>query len=124
MTSNDSPRCHSQALQKLNRVRVDLALRPAAGAVSAEVSRAQLVQDRFADDRARGISGAEEEHVIGTVSHAAPLRRAACRRGRRRSRYSLRHAASALLFVCDPRRVLAGAVAIMDTLTRRQEGFP
>src|SRR3977135_1192265 len=62
----------------MNRIRVDLAFRLAAGAVGVEISRAQPVQDRFRDDRARGIAGAEEQHVGGTVAHASSLSIAAC----------------------------------------------
>ena len=42
----------------MDRVRIDLALRLASGAVGAEIPRAHLVQDSFADDRAGRISRA------------------------------------------------------------------
>jgi len=59
----------AQVLEEADRVRVNLALWLAAGAVGVEMSRAHLVQDRFSDDRARRISGAKEQHIIGTISH-------------------------------------------------------
>ena len=62
----------AEALQKLDRVRIDPAFRLAAGAISEEMSRTDLVQYGLADDGARGISSAEEEHVIGTISHGSP----------------------------------------------------
>src|SRR5436190_14490491 len=43
----------------------------AASTVRAEFAPSDLVQDRFGNDRARGISGAQEKDIIGTISHAS-----------------------------------------------------
>ena len=110
--------------QKLDRVRIDPAFRLTTGAISEEISRADLVQYGFADDRARGISSAEEEHVIRTISHDAPLRCAAGRGSGSRSDCGLRCAAGTLFLMCHACRVLARAIAIGDALARCQERFP
>src|SRR6267142_166678 len=113
-----------KALQKLDRVRIDPAFRLAAGAISEEMSRADLVQYGFADDRARGISSAEEEHVIGTIGHGAPLRCAAGGGGGSRSDSGLRCAAGTLLLMRHACRVLSRAIAIGDAFARCQERLP
>jgi hypothetical protein len=64
----------NEAAQEPDRLRVDLALGPAAGAVGPKPALADLVQDRLRDDRAGGVAGAEEQDVV-RPSHAAPVPR-------------------------------------------------
>jgi hypothetical protein len=52
---------------------VDSARRLAAGAVGLEPAGCQPVHDALGDDRARGIVRAQEQDVVGTVSHGKPL---------------------------------------------------
>src|SRR5215475_14278845 len=101
-------------------VGVNLALWLATRAVGAEMSRADLIQNRLRDDRARRISGAEEQHIIGAISHSAPSRRAACRRSWR----CLRSAACRLLLMGDARLIFTGAVTVHSAFARCVEGFP
>src|SRR5262249_36173730 len=53
----------AEALQELDCVRVDLALRLAARAVGTEFTGAELVQDGLGHDRARRVAGAEKQDV-------------------------------------------------------------
>ena len=59
-----------KAAQQRQRVRIHLALGLASGAPGAEASGAHLVQDRFRNDRARRIAGAQKQHVVGSISHS------------------------------------------------------
>src|SRR5262249_31773429 len=53
----------AEALQKLERVRIDPALGIAAGAEGAEFARAELVENGLRHDRARGVAGTEEQYM-------------------------------------------------------------
>ncbi|PHJ93937.1 hypothetical protein VF09_37215 [Nostoc linckia z9] len=61
------------ALQKLQRVGVNFTLRLRAGRIGLELASAEPVEDGFGDDRAGGIAGAEEEHMVDLVGHGRSL---------------------------------------------------
>src|SRR5689334_4032293 len=71
---------------------MDLALRRAAGTEADEAPFAQVIDERLAEDAARGISGAEDQHVVDELAaHEGRTRRAdagelarRANRGRRR----------------------------------------
>src|SRR5260221_13237522 len=55
------------ALQRLEGQRMNLALRAASGAVCVEPTLAPVVEQSLGHDAAGGVSGAEEEDVVGHV---------------------------------------------------------
>jgi hypothetical protein len=57
--------------QQIERIGMNLALRMAAGAEALEAAGALAVEDAFRKDAARGISGAQEQHVINMIRHGA-----------------------------------------------------
>jgi hypothetical protein len=54
---------------QMQRFGMHTALRLAAGAEGLEFCRANLVQDRFGDDRARRISGADKQDIKRLLAH-------------------------------------------------------
>ena len=61
------------AAQQVERQRVDVALRMAAGAVAAELALAPVVEKHFRHDAARRIAGAEEQDIACAVAIGAPV---------------------------------------------------
>ncbi len=70
-------RIEAKSLQKLERLGMHAAFRPAASAERPEVSRADLVEDRFRHDGARRIAGAKEQDIEGPFVHRYILARCA-----------------------------------------------
>ena len=73
MTSSDSPTCHSPVPATAGWLQDEPSFRQTAGAVGAEFPGAELVQDRFGDDRARRIAGAKKKHVEWLIGHGLSL---------------------------------------------------
>src|SRR5581483_5611848 len=55
------------------RLRVNLSLWLASGAIGAEFSRARLVENGLGDDRACGVAGAKEKNVVDVRHGIAPF---------------------------------------------------
>ena len=60
---------HARRFQGLDRVGVHLARGMAARRESAKAAAAELIHHDLGHDRARGVAGAQEKHVVGLVRH-------------------------------------------------------
>ena len=61
-----------QPFQHLYGERIDGALGVASRRKGGEAARADLAQDRFGEDRAAAVAGAQEQHVEDALSHERP----------------------------------------------------